>query len=91
MEYRKLGLERRQSSSTETSVDISSDERLLMDEIGALKTVVASLPEGETKNSNQSKLIKLEHRHFLLNERKDSQGAVALLDIEFDLARICIM
>lgn len=56
-------------------------------ELAVLEGLVASLPEGPTKDDNIAKLKKLEYRQFLLTSRSADYGSVALLDKEFDLAR----
>lgn len=88
LEYRKITLDRRQTDSSENSVDLESEFQLTTAEITALKLIIPNLPEGATKKYNASKLVKLEHKLFLLTERKGTQGALAVVDAQFDIARI---
>ncbi|HRZ86150.1 MAG TPA: hypothetical protein P5277_05225, partial [Candidatus Paceibacterota bacterium] len=57
-------------------------------EIAAVDTVIAILPEGPTKEAEEKRKVRLEYRKFLLENRKESYGAVALLEKELDLERI---
>ena len=57
-------------------------------ELGVLKTVIAALPNGPTKVNELKRKVKLEYKKFLLENRKETYGAVALLQKELDLQRI---
>ncbi|MGV7106862.1 hypothetical protein [Flavobacterium sp. U410] len=57
-------------------------------EIDAVITVLAVLPEGTTKESEEKRKVRLEYKKFLLENRKESYGAVALLEKELDLERV---
>ena len=46
------------------------------------------MPDGPTKEEEIKKKVKLEYKKFLLENRKESYGAVALLEKELDLARV---
>lgn len=71
-----------------TSVSIDVELQTVAAEIGALTAVTASLPEGDTKEETTKKLKKLEYRKFLLENRKESYGVVALLEKQLDVQRI---
>lgn len=55
---------------------------------GVTLSGIYTLPDGDTKDENITKKKKLELKQYLLNERKDNYGAVALLEKEFHLARV---
>ena len=57
-------------------------------EIAAVDTVLAILPEGSTRDTEEKRKVRLEYRKFLLENRKESYGAVALLEKELDLERV---
>ena len=46
------------------------------------------LPPGSTRDSEEKRKVRLEYRKFLLENRKESYGAVALLEKELDLERV---
>ncbi len=46
------------------------------------------MPDGPIKEAEQDRKVKLEYKKFLLENRKESYGAVALLEREVDLARV---
>jgi hypothetical protein len=49
---------------------------------------MASLPEGSAKDDAQAKLKKLQYRQFLLTERKENYGIMALMEKEMDLGML---
>jgi hypothetical protein len=57
-------------------------------EIEATETIIRVLPEGPSKDDAINKLRRLEYKKFLLENRKESYGTVALLEKEMDLARV---
>jgi hypothetical protein len=57
-------------------------------ELTASETILAVLPEGATKEAEKRKKTKLEYKKILLETRKESYGAVALLQKQLDLARV---
>lgn len=57
-------------------------------ELSAVNTIIGVLPDGPTKEEELKKKVKLEYKKFLLENRKESYGAVALLEKELDLARV---
>ena len=57
-------------------------------EISAVETIINVLPDGPTKEAEIDRKVKLEYKKFLLENRKESFGAVALLERELDLSRV---
>lgn len=57
-------------------------------EISAVTTVLNVLPNGPTKDAEEKRKVRLEYKKFLLETRKESYGAVALLEKQLDLERI---
>jgi len=86
--YRKTGLERQHESAGTTSTQIETDLATVVAEMGALETVMASLPEGPTKTEALRKYKKAEYKKFLLEQRKGNYGVLALLEKEYDIACI---
>lgn len=85
LEYRKITLEHKKQNATDNAVEIETELQAVNAEIAALETVIAGLPEGETKKDNISKKTRLEYKRFTLTERKESYGVLALLDTEVDI------
>ena len=71
-----------------TSVEVDAILQGVLVELSAVNTIIDVLPEGPTKEEEKKKKIKLEYKKFLLENRKESYGAVALLEKELDLARV---
>ena len=46
------------------------------------------MPDGPTKVNELKRKVKLEYKKFLLEDRKESYGAVALLQKELDFERV---
>lgn len=58
---------------------------MVISEIAATETIIATLPDGNSKEDAVKKKVRLEYRKFLLENRKESYGVVALLEKELDL------
>lgn len=86
--FKQLSVERLTVNYSSTSVEIDAVLQGVMAEIDATETVLAALPEGPTKEDLEKKLTRLEYKKFLLENRKESYGSVALLEKELDLERI---
>jgi len=71
-----------------TSVEIDAVLQGVIAEISAVDSVIAVLPEGSTKDSEEKRKVRLEYKKFLLENRKESYGAVALLEKELELERV---
>ena len=88
LEYKKLTLQHKKNISTGNAVEIEAELQSVNAEIAALETVIASLPDGDTKKDQVSKKTKLEFKKFILSERKESYGVLSLLDTEVDIGCI---
>jgi len=86
--FKKLSEERLVNRYSSTSVEIAAVLQGVIAEISAVDTVLSVLPDGPTKESEEKRKVRLEYRKFLLETRKESYGAVALLEKELDLKRI---
>ena len=80
LSFRKLSLERQQENYANTTIEVSSEIEAINAELAAVNTVVATLPEGDTKDDNIKRQKKLEYSLFLLTNRKANYGAIALLE-----------
>lgn len=88
LSFRKLSLKRQQENYANTTVEVSSEITVLNTELSAVNTVIATLPDGDTKDDNIKRQKKLEYNLFLLTNRKANYGAIALLEKEFSIARV---
>ena len=86
--FKKLSEERLVTNYSTTSVEIDAVLQGVLAEITAVDTVISVLPEGPTKDSEEKRKVRLEYKKFLLENRKESYGAVALLEKELDLERV---
>lgn len=90
LNYKKLSEERLTNNYSETSIEIDAELQSVIAEIAATETVIATLPDGNSKEDAIKKKTKLEYKKFLLNNRKESYGVVALLEKELDLSRVTL-
>lgn len=88
LEFKKLSEERLTTRYATTSVEVDAVLQGVLVELSAVDTIIGVLPEGPTKDEEIKKKVKLEYKKFLLENRKESYGAVALLEKEIDLARV---
>jgi len=86
--FKKLSIERITTKYAETSIEVEQELQSVILEIQAVDTIINVLPDGPTKEAEQDRKVKLEYKKFLLENRKESYGAVALLEREVDLARV---
>ena len=88
LEFKKLSEERMVTKYTTTSDEVDAILQGVLVELSAVNTIIDVLPEGPTKEEEIKKKVKMEYKKFLLENRKESYGAVALLEKELDLARV---
>ena len=88
LNFKKLSDERLVNNYSNTSVEISGILQSVLAEIVAVTTVLNVLPEGPTKDAEEKRKVRLEYKKFLLETRKESYGAVALLEKQLDLERV---
>ncbi|WP_298140577.1 hypothetical protein [Flavobacterium sp.] len=86
--FKKLSEERLTTKYTDTSIEVEAVLQGVIAEISAVDTIIAVLPDGPTKEAEQKKKVKLEYKKFLLETRRESYGAVALLQKQLDLSRV---
>lgn len=88
LQFKKLSEERLTGKYATSSIEIEAILQGVLVELSAINTIIDVLPEGPTKVEEIKKKVKLEYRKFLLEDRKESYGAVSLLEKELDLARV---
>ncbi len=88
LSFKKLSEERLVTNYSSTSVELDAVLQGVNAEIAAVDSVIAVLPEGSTKDSEEKRKVRLEYKKFLLENRKESYGAVALLEKELELERV---
>ena len=86
--FKQLSVERVTVNYSSTSVEVDAVLQGVVAEITAIETIITTLPEGQTKEDLLKKKTRLEYKKFLLENRKESYGSVALLEKELDLERI---
>ena len=86
--FKKLSEERLVTNYSTASVEIDAVLQGVIAEIAAVDSILAVLPNGPTKDSEENRKVRLEYKKFLLENRKESYGAVALLEKELDLERV---
>jgi len=88
LQFRQTGVQRKQTSYSESSTEIATELTAVNAEITAYESIMASLPAGPAKDDAQAKLKKLQYRQFLLTERKENYGVMALMEKEMDLGML---
>ena len=86
--FKQLSVERVAVNYSSTSIEIDAVLQGVVAEISAIDTIIGTLAEGTTKEDLLKKKTRLEYKKFLLENRKESYGSVALLEKELDLERI---
>ena len=88
LQFRQTGLSRQQTNYADNSVEISTELAAVNAEIAAYTSIMAGLPAGPSKDEAEVKLKKLEYRQFLLSERQEDFGSVALMEKEMELGMV---
>ena len=88
--FKRLSEERLTLNYSETSIEIDAELQSVTTEIAATETIIAALPEGNSKEDAVKKKTRLEYKKFLLNNRKENYGVLALLEKELDLNRVTV-
>lgn len=88
LNYKKITIERVSQKYAETSVGLDAEIQGVIAEIAATETIIAALPDGPSKEAALDKKVTLEYRKFVLENRKENYGTVALLQKESELGRI---
>ncbi len=90
LNFKKLSEERLTTNYSTTSIEIDAELQAITTEIASTETVIAALPAGNSKEDAIKKKVKLEYKKFLLENRKESYGVVALLEKELDLTMVTL-
>lgn len=88
--FKRLSEERLTLNYSATAVEIDAELQSVTTEITATETIITALPEGNSKEDAAKKKTKLEYKKFLLNNRKENYGVLALLEKELDLNRVTV-
>lgn len=88
LNFKKLSDERLTVRFAETSQELDAILQGVLAELAATETIIAVLPEGPSRDEAINKKTRLEYKKFLLENRRESYGTVALLEKEMDLARV---
>ena len=83
LQFRKQQQERQYHTVSSGSTEVDADLSAVNSEIAGIEGVINDLPAGPTKVQFQTKLIKLNYKKFLLEERKVRYGVFALLEKEY--------
>jgi len=86
--YRKVGLERQILNATVTTAEIESSLLAVTAELAGLQQVYDNMPEGPTKQNIFTSITKATYKKFLLEQRKENYGVLALLEKEYDIASV---
>ncbi len=87
LNFKKLSEERLTNNYSAASIEIDAELQAIITEIASTETVITTLPAGNSKEEAIKKKVKLEYKKFLLENRKESYGVVALLEKELDLSK----
>lgn len=88
LNFKKLSNERMTVKYAESAQELEAELQGVLAELTATQTTIPVLPEGLSKEDAINRKTRLEYKKFLIETRKESFGAVALLEKEMDLARV---
>lgn len=88
LQYRKTTVTHQNANFASTAAEVEADLNSTNAQLTALNTVIAGLPNGTIKDANVTKQKRLELKAFLLNQKKENYGVIALLQNEMEQAAI---
>ncbi|MRX41322.1 hypothetical protein GJU43_18700 [Flavobacterium sp. LC2016-23] len=89
LDFELLSEDRLTDKFETTSVEVEAILQGVLAELSALRVAVVRLPEGGKAKADMGvKIKKLEYKQFLLENRKQTYGLLALLQKELDIQRI---
>ena len=88
LDFELLSEDRLTDKFETTSVEVEAILQGVLAELSALRVAVVMLSEGKGKREMSVRIKKLEHKQFLLENRKLTYGLLALLQKELDIQRI---
>jgi hypothetical protein len=88
LNYKKTGLLRQSQSATLTAAEIEAELASVNAELTALQTIIATLPDGPTKEDAIRRFKKADYKKVLLEGRKGKYGVFSILEREYDIACI---
>ncbi len=88
LSFKKLSEDRLTTKFETSAIEVQAILQGVLAELAAIDTVIGVLPDGPTKVNELKRKVKLEYKKFLLENRKESYGAVALLQKELDFERV---
>lgn len=88
LNYKKISDERLTARYAANATELDAELQGVLAEITATDTIISMLPEGNSKEEAINKKTRLEYKKFLIETRRESNGSVALLEKEADLARV---
>lgn len=86
--FKKTAEERLTVKYAETSMEIEATLQGVLADLAAEESIIASLPDGPIKDEHIVRRTKLVYKKFLLETRRESYGAIALLQKETEVARV---
>ncbi len=90
LNFKKLSEERLTTNYSTATIEIEAELQSVLTEITATETIIAALPAGNSREDAVKKKVRLEYKKFLLENRKESYGVVALLEKELDLTTVTL-
>ena len=85
LEFRKTSLERHRVTSSGSTVDLDVELQTVEAAISVSESIIAGIPDGDTKNKEIIKLKGLDYRKAVLTQRKSKHGVVALMETDYDI------
>lgn len=83
--YKRDGENIQYDSISEGAATVEADLASTIAEISSLETALAGMAPGQTRALMEDKLVKAKHKKYLLEQRRERYGVLALLNQQFDV------
>ncbi len=88
LEFKKLQQERAYESVASGSEGVDGEIAAVSSEITGVEMAIANMTDGPIKKEFESRLVKLRHKLYLLEERRERYGVLALVEKEYEINSI---
>ncbi len=83
LDFKRQQQTRAHASIAAGTTNVEAELMAVNTEISGLETVVATLPPGDTLAEFESRLTKLRHKKFLLEERRERYSLLSMIQKEY--------
>jgi len=90
LQFEQTSVNHQQGNFSGNNSEVEIELQSINTEITGVNTIVATLPEGKTKDNYLKKQASLVHRQLVLEGKIEDYGSIAQLQNEFEIAQLAL-